>query len=242
MGALVLVVVGSFFIVRVEVSPALYQHAEVGEKSERLMATWELPVLLRNPRGEHGFKSWAAYARTVSQGFCSRRALQRQLRWLHKHFGAILAAALPVFPMRHRETCAKEMLLGAIERIAKGTGHAIFEEDGTRRYGGYSLRVSVAPYLPRLGVELHKIQLLGSWDSNGIMCYVRQAPLAAMTKDVRLLPTFWAWRHRAVKTFSNAEVKEDILAILRCELQAIAVEQRARVSLPAGTPAPRVRR
>ena len=53
--------------------------------------------------------------------------------------------------------------------------------------GGHSLRTGGAVFLASLGLDVHKIQLLGRWFSTVVERYVALAPLKTVTKDVRRL-------------------------------------------------------
>ena len=52
---------------------------------------------------------------------------------------------------------------------------------------GHSLRVSGAQFLARIGLEVMLIQILGRWDSNIILRYIADAPVANITANMKMI-------------------------------------------------------
>lgn len=104
------------------------------------------------------------------------------------------------------------------------------------------MRVTGAQYLARIGVELHKIQLLGRWDSDIILRYVREAPLAAITQDVRALVSAGSCAN-ALDVQGLEEIKQELRNEVGHVFEAWASEQAlaaaARAAVPTPAPEPR---
>jgi len=85
-----------------------------------------------------------------------------------------------MFPTLKGETVAKVMVLEDIEFIAVGLGLYIISPDGRRAFGGHALRISGSRFLSRKGLETRVIMLLALWESEIILHYIKEAPLAKL--------------------------------------------------------------
>ena len=103
---------------------------------------------------------------------------------------------LPLFPDTRANTSSKQGVVRLIEYSARLLGLDTHSPQGTRLFGGHSLRVSGAQWLARSGVPLALIQLMARWSSNVISRYLAEVPLetisnvykdAAAIRDLRTL-------------------------------------------------------
>ena len=83
------------------------------------------------------------------------------------------------------QVCTKRAVVETIEKIVTLMGLPIKDTDENNLYGGHTLRVSAAQHLARIGIALPIIMLLARWESQAIMGYVAEAPLATVTRDYK---------------------------------------------------------
>eukprot|EP00971_Amphidinium_carterae_P065159 1291384-Amphidinium_carterae.1 len=80
-----------------------------------------------------------------------------------------------------------------VEHVAASTGLSLHRSDGLPRFTGYTMRVSGAQWLSKLGLEVSLIALFGRWNSNAIWRYLRDSPLQDskdwLAKECRLCDT-----------------------------------------------------
>ena len=103
---------------------------------------------------------------------------------LRDHFGDTFASAearVPWFPDRSGNTLTKAAVIEAIREVASQAGEPLVLTDGLgkerHRFHEHVLRVTVAQFLARAGLELLLIQLFAQWGSAVVLRYVQQAPL-----------------------------------------------------------------
>ena len=78
-------------------------------------------------------------------------------------------------------TSRKFDVVRLIEQAATRLGLATQSPQGSRLFGGHSLRVSRAQWLARSGVPLPLIQLVARWSSDVIARYVAEVPLETIS-------------------------------------------------------------
>ena len=78
---------------------------------------------------------------------------------------------------------SKQGVIKAIHTVATMTGQPTAKDN--QAITGHSLRVGGAQFLAAIGVALILIKLLARWDSNAVEGYVKDAPLASVTKLTR---------------------------------------------------------
>ena len=88
---------------------------------------------------------------------------------------------MPLFPTICGGPATKHLAVSGIEAVAVRTGESLTTPDGTRRFGGHTLRVTGARHLAATGVDLLTLQVLARWDSEIILRYVADAPLEQLT-------------------------------------------------------------
>ena len=86
----------------------------------------------------------------------------------------------------------------SLEVWVAASGQPIVTPDGDRRLGGHSFRVEGAQFLASLGIEVLVIMCLARWQSQVVLRYIREAPLAALTDTYKTLA-----RRAAVKEGSD---------------------------------------
>lgn len=226
MGPLDMAIAGAFFLTReIELSRALASHVDLKGSGNGLSASWNLPVSKTNPRGDQCIRVWGCTCqkkgRTAKVELCAAHALARQKERLRVRFPDRPEETLPLFPSASGSAVEKREVVLAIEALAKLSGQEVHHPDGTPRYGGRSLRVTGAQYLASIGIEIFKIQVLARWESDIVLRYVREAPLAAIATDVK--------RARSCHTdcghppLAIEDMKEEITVKVLAEL-----EQKAR--------------
>ena len=92
---------------------------------------------------------------------------------------------LPVFPDVCGHVLPKHAMVSAIESLAAQAGEILVNEAGCRRFGGHTPRVSGSRFWASQGLELFKIQILARWGSAMVLRYVAEAPLQAITTDIK---------------------------------------------------------
>ena len=118
---------------------------------------------------------------------CGYHSMKFQITFVRNAFGAngLVPSGFPLFPNESGEFCTKNAVVHTIEQVALRLGLPIKDEDGSNLYGGHTLRVSAAQHLARLGIALPIIMLLARWESQAVMGYVSEAPLATITRDYK---------------------------------------------------------
>lgn len=116
----------------------------------------------------------------------------------------------------------KRDVVATIEKLAALIGQEVHDPDGSARFGGHLLRVTGAQYLASIGIEILKIQILARWESEVVLRYVREAPLATIATDVkkaRLDKADLPPAHLALE-----DIKEDVKGRVLAEMEATAKE------------------
>ena len=70
---------------------------------------------------------------------------------------------------------AKEGVVKFIDLSARKLEQPVQNADGSRRFGGHSMRVSGAQWLARLGVPVPLIRSLARWESDTVLRYIKDA-------------------------------------------------------------------
>ena len=117
---------------------------------------------------------------------------------------------LPLFPDHHGRVVTKADMITTIENLAKVLGEDLVNDNGSKRFGGHTPRVTGARYWASIGLEMFKIQILARWGSPVILRYVAEAPLQSITMDVQKrmsVRTVWSAISELDKTLSDLQVK-----------------------------------
>ena len=182
-----LVEAGSLFCVReLEGSLALRTHVTFDRVARTV--TWLLPCSKTDPAALGKKRTWGCVCTAASPSRdrsapCAYCALLEQSEFLDSEFPG--RTGLPLFPDYQGAVVAKERVVATFERIAQICGEQVTDEQGNRRYGGHSLRVTGAQWLASLGVPLISIQLMARWASDVVAKYVGESPLARVTEEYR---------------------------------------------------------
>jgi len=105
---------------------------------------------------------------------------------LHAAVGTEPELDSPLFPTLNGEVASKTAVVQTFEALATNLELPL-ERDGARLFGGHTARVSGAQFLAGIGLEVPKIQLLARWASLIVLRYVAEAPLAAITDNMKTL-------------------------------------------------------
>ena len=82
-----------------------------------------------------------------------------------------------LFPNVFGKAVSKFDMTKALQEVAVSTGTEIFRQDGVLVVTSYSLRVTGAQFLTRLGLSKWGVQLFGRWGSDAVLGYIRDTPL-----------------------------------------------------------------
>jgi hypothetical protein len=80
----------------------------------------------------------------------------------------------------------KARVVATFEALASRCNLPLLTAEGLRLYGGHSARVSGSQDLASAGVEASKIRIFARHSGDAILCYVADAPLAAIRTDLGL--------------------------------------------------------
>ena len=83
------------------------------------------------------------------------------------------------------EQVKKAIMVKSMVAVITAVKNAV--KDMIKSITGHSLRVSGAQFLARIGLELMLIQILGRWDSNIILRYIADAPVANITANMKMI-------------------------------------------------------
>ena len=183
-----LIVIGTFFIMReIELAYAKVAHVKICMAESKV--TLLLPVSKKDPRAIGCERSWSCLCRDGggSRPDCPFHAAVAQLRLLESTFGADMLQSLPLFPDQFGLVADKATVVQALEATVVGYGGDILGPSGARILGGHSFRVTGAQRLAAAGVEIIKVMVLARWSSEVVLRYVKDAPLAGLSEQVKCL-------------------------------------------------------
>lgn len=215
------IILGAAFVLReIELAAARYRHMTVDHAARTV--TLELPVSKTDVCGIGCARNWGCVCLHGQPGVdsvmaCPFHAAVRHDALLRARFGGGLPggqpdAWSPLFPTAAGTTPSKDAVVRSIEAVAALLGEPLFEADGTRRYGGHSMRVSGARWLAAKGVAAEKIAALARWESAIVLRYIGDSALADLTAQcVRLTQARGA---------ALPEVRVDDYAVVRDEALA----------------------
>ena len=129
------------------------------------------------------YRTWGCLCEHDHEAPCAYHAAAHHVKKLEEFFGE-LKKDLPFFATPSGQHPSKAGMVKALLRAARMTNQPT-EKDG-QAITGHSGRVSGAQFLAMIGVALILIKLLARWDSNAVEGYVRDAPLASMTKLTKI--------------------------------------------------------
>ena len=181
-----LVTCGSFWMLReLEASCALVRHITVDKVA--LTVEWLLPVSKTDVKALGCARRWGCVCAGNGKMPCPVHAVLTQLRLLEDTFGQdrVSSGELPLFPTVAGRFVEKCHVVSSIEAAATLCDEPLEDAQGSRRFGGHSLRVTGARTLAGLGVDIHLIQLMARWSSDVVLRYVAEAPLSSITEAYR---------------------------------------------------------
>jgi hypothetical protein len=97
------------------------------------------------------------------------------------------ARGITLFASANGTVPLKAKFVDTFEAIAAQLGLSIWTSEGTRAYGGHSLRVTGAQALAAHGIEITKIRILARHSGEAILRYVAEAPLTTLRSDLGLV-------------------------------------------------------
>ena len=181
-----MLVCGCFWMMReLELSCARLCHLTVDPIN--LTVCWRLPASKTDVMALGKDRTWGCVCIEVGGSPCPVHAVLAQLTLLTELFGAVQVSngSLPLFPSLAGGFVEKRHVVASLEHIATTLGEPLVDAQGSRRYGGHSLRVTGARTLAALGLSLPLIQLMARWSSDVVLRYVSEAPLVNMTAAYR---------------------------------------------------------
>ena len=175
-----LVVAGAFWMLReLELSSAIV--ADVTVTANPVSVAWRLPVSKTDVRALGQSRKWDCLCAGDRSIICPAHAIQEQLALLADLFGEVLPST-PLFPNRAGEVVEKKAVVTFIETVATLLDEPLTDDQGQRRFGGHSLRVTGARHLASIGLEISLIQLMARWSSDVVLRYVAEAPLEQISR------------------------------------------------------------
>ena len=162
-------IVGAWWMNReIELSNLWVQHVQVTFSSDgRLQAALRLPASKRDPQalGEERLHGCICHGSSLHQ-LCPAHAVQAQVEMLRSRFSHLSRTdfdKLPLFPNASGCVVAKHRAVRTFWFVAKVFGEELWTTSGALRFGGHVLRITMAIYLGKSGVDIWRIQLLGRW-------------------------------------------------------------------------------
>ena len=133
------------------------RHISIDPDSKRV--TWNLPCSKTDSRAIGKFRSWDCVCGDDFGKPCAFHALLLHCKRLDERFAdRPNLENLPLFPDPDGNTARKNDVVRLIEQAATRLGLTTHSPQGSRLFGGHSLRVSGAQWLARLGVPLPLMQ------------------------------------------------------------------------------------
>lgn len=181
-------ILGACFLLReIELAYARFSHLTLDLAAATV--TLELPVSKTDASAIGCCRSWGCVCVVGSPGSdavmaCPFHAAVRHMEYLQRvivEAGEVYPAGGALFPSSAGHTVTKEAVVRTIERLGGMLGEPLYAPDGTRRFGGHSLRVSGARWLASKGVAAEKIAALARWESQVVLRYIGDASLRDLT-------------------------------------------------------------
>jgi hypothetical protein len=147
----------------------------------------------------------------------------------------ITSGDAPLFATSSGSVPLKAKFVETFEAVATQLGLSLLTAEGTRAYGGHSLRVTGAQSLAAHGIEVTKIRILARHSGEAILRYVAQAPLTTLRADLGLVDTHTQGQSsraplaQYTRRLDGALARLDIQAQQIQALQVLAVETRTVV-------------
>jgi hypothetical protein len=145
------------------------------------------------------------------------------------------ASGIHIFATTEGVVPLKAKFVETFEGIALRLKLPVLTSEGTRAYGGHSLRVTGAQSLAAHGIEISKIRILARHSGEAILRYVAEAPLTTLRADLGLPdPQAPGKTNRAQPTpehrrISSALQRLDSHAVQIQSLQTLVVQARSLV-------------
>ena len=173
-----------FMLREVEVATALVSSWTLSESDQEI--TWLLPGSKSDHMALGVRRSWPCLCGLDTMP-CPFHLAKDHLQWLcASEFSSEPDA--PLFPTIRGKMASKAHVVGTFDKLAEATGEPLLNEDGCRRFGGHTPRVTGARHYATHGVEISKIRLIARHSGETIMRYVLDAPLQSIRADLGLSP------------------------------------------------------
>ena len=138
----------------------------------------------------------------------------------------------PLFPTADWCTVEKTDMVATFEAAAVRLGLELLTPNGTRRFGGHTLRVMGVQAYARLGLEVNKIRILARHSGDMILRYVADIPLASMRMDLGLASSSTSHAPAAELKRMSAALSAAMDRLAACE--GLAVRLSDLVVNPSG--------
>jgi hypothetical protein len=178
-----------FFVLReIEAAFALVKHWSLD--FDKKVITWHLPVSKTDPTAVGCYRSWGCVCITPTDNplecpWHTASAYWDSLKRRFANDNESINPDMALFPNAHGQVLSKDEVVLAIERLAEHTGETLVKENGLRRFGGHTPRVTGSRHWASMGLDMLKIQVLARWGSAVILRYVAEAPLQSITTDIK---------------------------------------------------------
>lgn len=182
------VVVAAFFVLR-EIEASLMLCSSVAINDDEQKITIELPTCKTDPGALACSRTWGCVCSGDRTQPCAYHAACDHKAILMHRFAVDgeLPRDLAFFPTATGEPVDKAAVVSSVEVVARRLGLALKSADGRNNFGGHVFRVSGARHLAAVGVDPRVIMVHARWQTNVILRYVREAPLATLTETYRRL-------------------------------------------------------
>ena len=184
------VILAAFFVLR-EIEASLMLCSSVTLNKEQMKVTIELPTCKTDPGALACSRTWGCVCDGDRSQPCAFHAADDHLTILFDRFAVdgALPRDLPFFPGATGEPVDKIAVVHSVEAVAGRLGLPLKSADGRNAFGGHVFRVSGARHLAAVGVDPRVIMVHARWQTNVILRYVQEAPLATLTDTYRRLTT-----------------------------------------------------
>ena len=179
-----LFLLGSMFMLR-ELETACARTSHVTVDREAKVVHWLVPTSKVDVNGLGISLRWGCLCGTPAGDVpCAFHLMLAQLEALQQDFPEG-CADMPLFPDARGGNPEKADVVSAFDLLAHSANLPLQDNMGRPRFGGHSMRISGSRWLAGIGIEIKKIQVMARWDSDVVLHYIKTAPMASVTEDVR---------------------------------------------------------
>ena len=183
-GRTMFILSAQFMLRELEVSVARVAHWTFNLEDRTI--TWELPSSKTDVLALGCRRTWGCLCAVSSVFPCPFHLALCHAEWLEEKFKPTSAEwpCVPLFPKLDGTVALKAKVVETFEALATQIGQPLVV-NGSRAIGGHSARVTGAQFWAGVGLETPKIAILARWAGDTVFRYVAEAPLRAITDDIK---------------------------------------------------------